>query len=251
MSDFNYYHDFVRGILKKLPVLKTKQLIKAITNYYYEDDLMSEEKAQLILNNMQSHGYLLLSENGWAMTKGYYKTITNDRFLDNLASKGYYYLPEQFDVYDSQHKWQSCEKIEDLIDEYHKNLINCFWVIVDMFPEGYSFMITQEPYNAMFISTNQDGEYMLYEVMYVHYYSMRFIDEILKNVCKAGSPKDDNLETEGHDFIHKIVILEEESSAYQIPYTGIDYICVIDDKTNTNYRIVEDRTKQDRWKDIK
>lgn len=258
ITDFYLYYDFIKNIMRKLTVLKTEQLILSLMNYYYDDVHMSREKAQNILNSMQAHGYILLSKSGYAMTKGYYKTITADKFMDNLnydsnkarpELSGYYHLPDNLTAYDTAGNYSDSGDIEYFINDYYKKLINCYWIVVDMFPESYSFAVTQEPYNIMFGVNNEDDS-ALYELVYIDKQSARWMPEILRNTAKGGSPIDHDGYEDVSAYIHRIVILEDKNDAWRIPYIGVDFICVLDETSDTHYEVIETREGEDRWKDV-
>ena len=131
------YERFIRGILKKVPVMKMNQLVKALVNNYEE---MDESFAQSILFAIERKGYVLLSENGWALTQGAYLTITNDRFFDGIIKNRTYRLPDLIPYYDTdsagkRYKVKDVE-IKDMVTERQMQQIRCMYLVIDMLPDS-------------------------------------------------------------------------------------------------------------------
>ncbi|MBR0417876.1 MAG: hypothetical protein IJI66_01760 [Erysipelotrichaceae bacterium] len=238
------YERFIRGILKKVPVLKVRQLVKALENNY-ED--MDSALAQSILFAIERKGYVLLSENGWAMTQGAYLTITNDRFFDGIVKNKAYRMPDQLPYYDvdSDNKRYKVRDIElkDALDDKQMQLIRCMYLVIDMLPDSCEFVAGEFPWNIMFVTEpDDDKKGMLYQIAYVPKRTEDIEFELMRNL-----PKVDHQEL--RDSVRRIVVLENDKSIDKVPYIGITHICKINERTARGYEVLgSPRKRTEAWK---
>ena len=77
LSDIEPYLDFEQRILYRTGVLRRASMRISLCRTFEE---MSGHYADMMIEALQYHGGVLISEDGWLITKGCYKRITGDRF---------------------------------------------------------------------------------------------------------------------------------------------------------------------------
>ena len=225
IPNYDEYERFVRSILKRVPLLKIEQLIIALKNTYTD---VSDGLAIKILHSIQKNGYVLLSGDGWAMTKSYYRTITGDNFFDGIIRNNNYRI----------------DKAEPLLVNQSMDMVNCMWLVVHMMPDSENFVIGNYPWNILFTSIpREDKNGLLYEITVLKSENIGLQIEVLKNKCEIH-------DEEWRDSIRRIAIVDDEKIASKIPYIGFSHICVIDEKSKEHFNVLNPKRAQaDWWKD--
>ena len=244
------YEDFIREILRKVPILKTEQLKICLMNSFND---ISEEVAREILTAIQRRGYILLSKAGWAMTKRMYKDITNDVRGTFIKVKDeetglydpYHYLEEKLSVYGKDHnKIIKCDYVENLISEKKKDIVDCMWIIAEMMPASEEFCFGNTPWTVMFHSPpteKVDGK--LFQISKI---SSKTEDSRIEMIKSLPKIKDKNLLKN----IRRIAIMDDENHAWKIPYLGFTHVLKIDESIPKKYKIIgEPRQMKEIWKD--
>ena len=54
---------------------------------------------------------------------------------------------------------------------------------------------------------------------------------------------------ETRETVRRIAIIDNANHAWEVPYVGFKYICVLDDDSPQNYKVIEKRNNEDLWKD--
>ena len=83
LSDIEPYLDFEQRILYRTGVLRRASMRISLCRTFEE---MSGHYADMMIEALQYHGGVLISEDGWLITKGCYKRITGDREFSLLRS---------------------------------------------------------------------------------------------------------------------------------------------------------------------
>ena len=236
------YERFIHDICSQIPVLKTEQLVKAIMKTY---DGFTEMVAYEILFALQNNHRILLSEDGWAITKQLYKSITNDKFLDSLHLNNRYYIGQYVNKYGQNGSGKYTKgkdvKLESLLMNKYKRLINCAWLLIDMMPECERIVSFTNPWDLSFITTSEGNKQgKLYQLIYIPEKDESATLSLLNSMCNIDKP-------ELRDSIRRIVILENENHAFKVQQIGVKFICSIDENEESKYKIIENRS-EDMWK---
>ena len=224
-----YEHE-IRSVLERLPLCRKKQLIKVLVNTY---EGMNEFLANETLLAIQRRGHVFLSTDDWAMTKGMYLRISQDRYFEGVNSNENY--------------MQGC-RLGNMTSLIQKNNvvgdeIDCFWLAVDMLPDSKDFIVGCTPWVICFdTSANKETVSRLYQITKIAADKELTRCEILRSLPKI---EDNDLKK----VITRIALIEDERHAWKIPHIGFSFICVLDPNSDRGYRIVEKRTGKDVWGD--
>lgn len=220
------YGDFIRKILRKIPYIKTKILIRCLVNNFNDVD---EKMAEKILYELQSQGECLLSSDGWAITKGMYYRISDDKFRDNFK----------------YHNDCRLSNVETYLENLNKDDVDIMWLVADLMPDAENFIVCDTPWNIMFdVPSSEWQEPRLFQLIKIPGNVEDERIELLKN-SKRLIPEEKLLSS-----IRRIALIDNPAHAFKIPQLGFTHICVLDESQKKGYRIVEKRTK-DIWSDIK
>lgn len=240
IDNYETYSNYVRGILKKVPILKTGQLISALMSEY-EDKDMDAQFALAILHAIQRNGHVLLSSGGWAMTKGAYRMYSKDKFGTAIESNADFRLGDKISVFsDDQHRIVQSVNMEKLLSNKDLKMIDCMWVVADLMPLSEHFIIGTDPWNLIFVSEDDAGG-TCYEVVKINETSENATIEMLRNTPRIT-------DHEMRDSICRIAVLDSADHAWKVPYIGFTHICVLDKQSETGYSVIETRG-DDRWSD--
>ena len=216
---YEEYRSFAKELLYYFNPMKTEQMQRAFMKYYAN---MSDELIRSILYKLQDHRVILMSSDGWLMSRGKYVQLTGDSRYDRLTNGSYTLLPDMKGYVDNQ-----C----------NMKLINCLWILIDMLPASLDFTLTHKPFQISFMSKKRE----LYQVIYIP-----TLEEPARFEMLRALPND--LLDDVKKAIKRIVILEDEKSVDRVPQgRGIRFILVIDDTTKTHYRVVQKR--ENIWED--
>ena len=216
---YEEYRSFAKELLYYFNPMKTEQMQRAFMKYYAN---MSDELIRSILYKLQDHRVILMSSDGWLMSRGKYVQLTGDSRYDRLTNGSYTLLPDMKGYVDNQ-----C----------NMKLINCLWILIDMLPASLDFTLTHKPFQISFMSKKRE----LYQVIYIP-----TLEEPARFEMLRALPND--LLDDVKKAIKRIVILEDEKGADRVPQgRGIRFILVIDDSTKTHYRVVQKR--ENIWQD--
>ena len=224
MSIYNLaeYKEFVQSIVRRVPILKTEQLTTALVNTYdinYKDALD-------IVRQLQNVGVILLSEDGYAMTRAALLKLTGERRIEGLNSFYSRNLPPMHELIAK--------------NDYYLNLIDCMWVVVDMFPLSQRFVVCPEPWDIVF-DTASDGENpsMFYQITRIPADREDVRCELLKCVRKISDYM--------RDKTVRIAIMDNENHNWMVPHIGFSHIVKLDPSNYRHYVITETRSGDDLW----
>lgn len=220
--------DYVKEILNKVGLLKTKQLQLFVSNKYQD---LSDSEALDVLKVMQRSGYLYMSQDGWAMNKGTYERITGDTFHDKCTLNNY----DNVITFDIGKEMDA-----------NLNIVDCLWPVADMAPRSENFVLTSHPWSVSFaINTDKDGNSIqgrLYQVLKVPNGSERIYAELIRQM-----PKIQDKDT--RESIRRIVIIDDENDSWMIPHLGVSCVICLDENEKRGFKIIEKRSDEDLWSD--
>jgi len=225
---FSVYEEEITNLLKKIPLLQIKQVILALNNMY-EDT--TESSIKDVLYNMQRKGHVLLSVDGWVMTKGAYFRLTN-KSPDSVS-----YTVNNDTIYRLGNMTDTIEN-----SGIYSDLIDCFWLVVDMLPDSKQFIVNETPWSIMFDTcTAEDKPCRLYQITRIIKDRDVARYELLKNLPEIDD--NDNLRSN----YCRIALIDDENDAWKVPAIGFAFICVLDSTSPKGYKIVEKRSPEQRW----
>ena len=184
-----------------------------------------EPKCLEIIMDAQKENYVLVSRDGYIMTKGYYIAKTSDNFLDNVEMNNYKnkinfdFKPYAFD---------------------DQEMIECLTVVAGMMPVSEEYIQANTPWQFMFTTPAhllKNKEYKqkfnscLYQICYVPHKNIAAYCLMLKNF------QEENLDN--RKYIKRIAVVENPEDAFLIPYIGFTNIVKV---KNDKFEIVEQRT---------
>ena len=224
-EEYKEYWECLNNIFSKIKILKKRDLINALCNNFIG---ITEGEAEHILVTLQARERLIITKDGYVLTKPMYYSLTGDWVEEKLNVHG---------------KVRMQADLQSLVPTYYTKYIECMPVVIDLMPDSNDFMVGRKPWLIQFIvEDDEGGSSKLYQITRVKKGSEVTEGIILRNLK-------DKLDAEERDSIRRIVVMEDPELSWRIPYVGITHIVTNDDTESTGYRIVEDRTKENIWKD--
>lgn len=213
--DYDAYAMFVVGILKRVCVVRTEQLLHALMNNFSD---MDENRAGIILKQLQNDNRLLMSSDGWTVTVGAYSKRAQNRLYDALTYIGRYRLKEQFGEY---------------VTDDDKRYVDLMWVVIDMLPDSAKFMKSSEPWDMLFITKKTEGRRSkLYLLVLIDEDSEHLQVPVIRN-NSLYDPK------EMQDDVRTIALFRNRSAVEYTDTSFFSYVCVLDDSDRKHYSIIE------------
>ena len=219
------YSEFLDNILKKIRLCYTWQLVRCFTNTFKD---MPDQFAIEILFALQRQGHVLLSEDGWAMTKSMYQNLSGDKFFEKLEVNKSFRIPAiDYEVRKSS---------------FYDALIDCFTIAVDLLPESINFAKGDDPWSLIFDTQTPEniGTGKLFQITKIPKEIEIARIEYLKSLPKI---EDDA----ARKVITRIAIIEDERHAWMVPHIGFTNIVKIDPKRARGYFVVEKREGDKVW----
>lgn len=242
----DFYTEFISGILKRVPLLRSKQLTNALMNI---DNEMTPELAWAVLYNIERCNHVLFSEGGWAMTLGMYRTLTHDKYLNGVDVKAEFKIQDRLAIYGNNgrepYKYATPDELIAEMPNGNKRLsiLNSMWVVTDMLPASDEFVTDTGIWDVSFVThpSEESGKYpKLYEIIY--------ISEKRENlICKQLSEMKMIDDKELQKPIMRIAILDNPEHAFKVPYIGFSHILTLDPDAKSGYYVVEKRPLEERW----
>ena len=225
MTDkYNEFELFIRNILAKGSIMKKQQLILCLCRYYSE---IYPDTAEDIINHAQKKGILLVSTDGYVMTKGAYSTLTGDTYGDDLKLDEDVRIKQPININGGRTTG---------------NTIDCMWIVANMMPDSNNFIVCPDPWNIQFIVQKNDDPAKLFQVMRITKDKEIPSSIMLKNMAN-------DIDKKMRLQIRRIVLLDDDSFAWRFPKVGVTHIAVIDEKVPNGFRIVEKRKPEEAWSD--
>lgn len=215
------YENFVKDLLKKSQIFKTKQLYAFLRKTFITND----EIIKVVLLNLQRQGYLFMSRDGWTLTKGLYQTLLDDRLFDKIDK-------------DSGSEFKINYDIDDICKKYKKEYVASLWVIANFMPKSEHFVEANDPFTYTAI-TEGNKKNTLLEVCYFPHNIAELKGELLRVI---PCPSSEGIK----DSIRRIAILESPEDAVYVPHLGFTYLIIINENKREGFEIIEHRT-EDVW----
>ena len=217
------YQSFVESIMYKCGVLRATTMINCLKNQY--ETIQSINDAIYVLQVIQDFSEIMLSDDGYIITKGCYLRIVDDPYFLNIRYG------------------QQINKIPagiiHITNSSDIEIIECMPIVADMLPDSFNFIVTGFPWKLQFISNSK-----LYQICHVS-----TVEEIPFSILLNSLPEISNADYKNH--IRRIAIIDDPSHAYLIPKIGFTAICIYDpNNIQKEYSIIQKRDK-DAWKDYK
>lgn len=221
--------NLIRDIMKRVGICRTKQLVNCLKKNNKE---IKDEDAMNILKALQRNRYLLLSQDGWAMTIGAYMQFADDKFFDKIITAS-----TEFAIpYDIGTKLEKDKCV-------NTDLVDCLWIMADMMPDSKEFIIGNFPWSICFDTENDDTkESRIFQITKIPKGMGRTRNMLIKSLPAIDS---DGLKK----CIRRIALVDDENDAWLVPHLGFYFVCVVDEKSPTGYKIIEKRTGDEVWSD--
>lgn len=217
------YQSFVESIMYKCGVLRTSTMINCLMNTY--ETIQSINDAIYVLQVIQDFSEVMLSDDGYIITKGCYLRIVDDPYFLNIR------YGQQINKVPSG--------IIHITQASDKAMIECMPIIADMMPESLDFLVTEFPWKLQFISRETKR---LYQVCRISN-----IEEIPISILLNSLPELSDADYKNH--IRRIAIIDDKSHAYLIPKIGFSVICTYaPNNIQKEFEIVQKREKN-AWDD--
>ncbi len=217
------YQSFVESIMNRCGVLRTSTMINCLMNQY--DTITSINDAIYVLQVIQDFSEVMLSDDGYIITKGCYLRIVDDPYLLNIRYG------------------QQINKVPSNIIRiaYPSDLamIESMPIIADMMPDSFDFVVSGFPWKLQFISNS-----ILYQICRIS-----TSEEIPFGILLNSLPEFSDADYKNH--IRRIAIIDKPSHAYLIPKIGFSAICIYDSNDiRKEYKIIQKRD-ENAWEDYK
>lgn len=225
VNSYQECEEYARNILQRIPVLRTRQIVKAL--YKLCPYITSEEEALLTMRKIQRKGYLFMSPDGYTVNRGAYSIATDDRFLNDIDNK--------YGDYAVGNLGQALQKKRLLT-----SATDCFWIACDFLPYSYEFIANlTPPWSICFDVKTSDETSKVYQVMKIRGGDAYQAAEIIKSLPRVPEEVRSN--------IIRIAVLEDPREKDIVPHQGFKFICTIDESKARGYTLIEKREDDEIW----
>ena len=116
-------------------------------------------------------------------------------------------------------------------------------IAADMMPLSRDFEISAGHWYIQFIMPPKENQpSLLFQITKIPKGEEFTMAQLLKNI-----PCVEKKETASH--IRRIAVIEDPRCVSQVPFIGFRYICILNEKSESGYRILEKRSEEEMWKD--
>lgn len=219
----NPYEQFIVEIMDRVKFVRTDTIVRCLCNCFKR---VWEADALHYLRDVQRMGYVILSEDGWCLTKARYRLLCNDKDFENIKI-------------DADFRLSTIKGLN--IRDYDTNIADCMMVIADMMPLSANFIVGASPWYLEFIAkTNNEEKGRLFQVTTFRKGEEEAMGEVIATLERKKSE-------ELRKQIRRIAILDDESMTWAVPKLGFSNICVLDTNEDSGLRIVEHREQDECW----
>lgn len=215
----------IRSVLDDVSVIKKDIVEKILLNKYSPH--VSVAYVDMIMRKMQARNDLLLSSDGYVMTRGAYVRITGDRFFNELKI-GYN------------------EKVKDGIDytcsRDGTSIIPCMYIYADLQPYSEYLLKNKEGWDISFITVEHDEKpSRLYSVAY---FAKGY--ESIKAELLLMSER--GLEHVEKERIRRIALFENPEMSFLSPKgIGITSVACLDENEQCGFRVIRAIPADEAW----
>lgn len=255
-EEYDVYVEFIKSILKKVGIVKLSYL-KLILRNSFEELKSDDAKINDILLYMQRWGYLLISHEGFVVTKLFYKQMSDDRFYDGVNRKNTCFLGDEFPKY-GYHKNADGEEEryverQSTVKEFLvknkpiKNVVESTLVLACYMPNSKDFVLCASPWTVAFEQEievekeNEEDSGIATEVVFIGRLTSGDI-----NSKMALMKVNEKIDKEERKFNHRILLLESPDILYKVKKYGFREIYCYQ---NNKLELLEERSEEDAWSD--
>lgn len=217
----------VREFLQNVPVVRTYTLARMLVRKCESE--ITYEYAYSLLREMQSRYMLLLSEDGYVMTRGAYLRMTGDKYFDNL-------LP----LYNYRVK----EGLNYATSSVGTGAIMSMMMYAELMPYAENPIVNRGGWDLIFNTKEHDGKKS--RIFCVAYFKAGF-ESTKANILKMVERDE---EYDGKELIRRIALFEDERMTFMTPKgIGFTTVAVVDLYDRSNFRIIEKIPVKEAWSD--
>lgn len=227
--------EYIEKLMNKVHVMRLSQLKMMLTRTFDKKPVtvngkecsfdITEKQYDYVIMNAQLENLLYISVDGYVMTQGYYLMITEDKFFDCLNRKNW----DTFIEY----------PMEPLIKK-DIGQIKCMTIVENMLPISENFILTDNPWNVVFVTPEEYVGYdpdkdmtydpYIYEIVYIPHKTSTTECQFLKRFQVEDK--------EVREDIKRIAVLEDANDVDKVPYIGFTNIVT---EQNGGFKIIEAR----------
>jgi len=220
---FNVYEQFITDLIDKVSFMRTQTLVNCICRYYGK---VYEADALMHIRNVQKLGYILVTADGWCLTKAKYRSMCDDKNFSNITLNNSYRL----------------DSIKGLrITASDRNYADAMMVVADMMPLSSDFMIGASPWYIQFITAEKEARASrLFQITTFKAGEEMAMEELLLSLRPV---EHDEFKAQ----LRRIAILENPNMSWCVPRIGFTTICTLDNTASSGLKVVEKRAPEDAW----
>ena len=217
------YTNLIKRFIKYFPIIKLKQLIYALSKF---DDKLEMSEIQDILWDIEDEGHILISQDGWCLSKSSYLDLTGDTFFEHV------------DI--------TVNTRLDKVEPYCKKRFNdsgdndFIWLIATLLPESKNFIYERDSLFKVIFEAENEVDCSLVEICKIRKNKEQIDFEILRSL-----PKPD---PEIKDCLHRIALMEDWYEAKNVPYVGFASVVMIKEDEKEKLEILAQRG-EDKWRE--
>ena len=222
----NKYEQFYIRILEDVGFIRAITLkLCAVRRFNH----LSMARATICLEHIASLGYVILTGDGWSLTKSVYRRICDDKDYMNLI------MTEN-------------ERLTDISlltpTKYDLDVADCMMMVAEMEPLSEEFFLGSSPWYVQFIAKNPDEEIgRLYQITTFRRGNEMAMDEIIRSL---PTPHSNGFRKQ----IRRVAIMDDPDMLWTVPKLGFSHICCTDPETNTSLKMLKEIPVEERWKDL-
>ena len=207
--------------MEKVTIAKTEQLILFLHNYLESVPL---PHAESIVYEAAGHGIFIMTKAGYCMTKPCYSVLSHTIEKEDFQAGRSPIFPSVD------------------IPRYHKDVIDCLWIVLDLLPGSIDFCVGQPPWIITFTFPGND----FIPPKMAQIARFRAGEEVLMKARIEAQPRLE--EPSYRSKIVRFAMLDEEEKTELVPYDGFVYLCKLDEDHLYGYTILEKREGKDLWR---
>ena len=228
IRELNAYEQFVVDVLENVHFVGTHTLVTSLINYFPR---LYPKNAYLYIHSCQRLGYIITSADGWCISKCHYHQMRpEDKDLSSIDS----------------FRNNSIESIDGLhVSKTDRNIADCMMVVADMMPLSEDYILSPSPWYVSFVAKSElDPKGRLFQITTFR----EGEEEAMGELLISGYNFTDE---EFRKQVRRIAILDDPKKTKAVPKLGFANLCVIDFDKPNGLEIVEKRTPEERWNDLR
>lgn len=221
---FNVYEQFIADLIGKVSFMRTDTVVNCLCRYFTR---LYRADALMYIRSTQKLGYIIVTGDGWCLTKAKYRGMCDDKTFRNLT------LDNSFRL----------ESIAGLhVTAQDRNYADAMQVVADMMPQSSGFMIGASPWYIQFITeASEEKESRLFQITTFRKGEELAMEELLSSL---NPPVHESLRSQ----IRRIAILDDPEMTWCVPHIGFTAVCTLDPEDEYRLKVVEKRSVEEAWK---